>query len=327
MNANYKKKKPVFLLMGAVLSIIFVAVALSSTLYLIQFRAVSTEKIKEEVNELVSQLSYTVSERCGQWSKLVKSATISAAPIMASKPVDETVLHDLFARIQATQKDIVLIYCTGNEVWYDEGGFAAFSTDWRPDKNWDNTTRAWYKGAKEKNGKVSFARPYVDAATGKLTTAISVNTYYNGEDVGVVSGNVSIYFLDELLAGFSSFAEQESYFINLDGFFVTNSDPEAVLKKDFFEEKQLEHFREQILESKENLQISGRDYLIFSAYIPDVEWHLVSIIPVRGIFGEVNMIVISLIVFCTLAGVLAIVATCSAANSYAAHRKGSQGER
>ncbi|MDR2481657.1 MAG: methyl-accepting chemotaxis protein [Spirochaetaceae bacterium] len=308
----------------AVLFIVVVAggiltvTALVSTLFLVRFRAFSSRAIQAEVSERVSRLRDTVAGRCSQWAALVKQTAISAAPFMAQTPADEQSLHDLFSQIKATQSDIVLVYCSGNGVWYQQGGFAAFDTDYRPDTNWDNTARAWYKGAKEKGGQVSFAPPYIDAVTQKLTTAISINAYYKGVDTGVVSGNVSIGFLDDMLAEFSSFPEQKSYFINAAGLFVTNADPDAVLKKDFFDENGLNYYRQKILESRNNFQSLDNDYFIFSAFIPDVDWYLVSLIPARNIFKEVNMIAVTSILFSVLAGLVVVFIGCLAALSLVA---------
>ncbi|MDR3334568.1 MAG: cache domain-containing protein, partial [Treponema sp.] len=232
------------------LTVIGLITVSASAMFFISFRSLSYSQIETDTRENLDHIGDMVVAKFSQWSALVRQTAVAAVPIMATEAPDEIALHDLFRDIMATQTEVVLIYCSGNIPWYEPGGFAAFSTDWRPDTTWDNTIRTWFTGAKAKGGQISYAAPYVDAATGNLTTAISINIYdKQKQDRGVVSGNVSIGFLGDMLNERISTPEQHIYFLNKQGLFVTNPDSNAVLKKDFFTETGLDRYRDAVLSS------------------------------------------------------------------------------
>jgi methyl-accepting chemotaxis protein len=227
-----------------------------------------------------------------QWSALVRQTAVAAVPLMAMEVPDEIALHDLFADIMATQTEVVLIYCSGNIPWYEPGGFTAFSTDWRPDTTWDNTARSWFIGAKAKSGQISYADPYVDVVTSNLTTAISINVYDKQQRaVGVVSGNVSIGFLGDMLNKSISVPGQRISFLNRQGLFITNPDSAAVLKNDFFSDTGLEAYRTALL-STPSFSTMDDEVFLYSVLIPEVNWILVSTIPVSVIFAESNRLIL-----------------------------------
>ncbi|MDR0540256.1 MAG: methyl-accepting chemotaxis protein [Spirochaetaceae bacterium] len=314
-----KRQSFAVLIVGMMAGGVIIITTLVSALFLTRFRAVSLRAVESSVREQVMHLRTTVSARCAQWAGLVKQTAAAAAPFMDADIVDQDALHNLFARIKATQSDIVLIYCSGNGVWFHEGGYAVFDTDYRPNEDWDNTARAWYKGAKAKNGQISFAPPYVDVVTQKLTTAISINVYnQDGNDIGIVSGNVSIGFLDGMLKNFAVFPGQESYFIDAKGLYVTNPDAEAVLKKDFFADKNFESYRQDVLTMQSGFSRLSGDTLFYSVFIPDVDWYLVSLIPAKQIFKEVNSVAFTTIALCIIAVIVVIIISYFGARSLVA---------
>jgi two-component system chemotaxis sensor kinase CheA len=187
------------------------------------------------------------------------------------------------------------VYCSNNQVWNQAGGYALFSTDYRPDADWDNTTRNWFTGAKKNAPNISFADPYVDVVTNKITTAISINVYNQaGEDVGIVSGNVSVGFLDAMLSENAVMPGQQTYFLNKQGLFITHSDADAVLVRDFFTESGLERYRDVVLSSESYFNVDN-EIFIYAVAIPEVDWILVSTIPASVVFAGTNQFMINLV--------------------------------
>ncbi|MDR2481204.1 MAG: methyl-accepting chemotaxis protein [Spirochaetaceae bacterium] len=315
---NTKKKGSSFstLFIGVVVGGILIVTTLVSALFLVRFKAFSSHTLELEITERVLRLRDVVEDKCTLWAALVKQTAASAAPLMNESPPNEEAIRRLFSNIKKTQSDIELIYCSGNEVWNKPGGYTVFDTGFIPDPSWDNTIRNWYTGAKEKNGLVSFSTPYIGATSGKLTCAISVNVYDEQfHDTGVIAGNVLIGFLDNLISASSAFAGQESYFINKEGLFVTNPDPNAVLKKDFFKENDLEPYRSQILETENDFYHMDKNHLAFSTFIPSTNWYLVTLIPTASVFTEIDAIALSSILLSALAGIIVIVIGCFVALS------------
>jgi methyl-accepting chemotaxis protein len=293
--------------------IVCITVSLFSV-FVINLRSILNRELETKTRENIGHMKDMAVAHFNQWSALVRQTAVVAMPVMATEAPDEFALHDLFADIMATQTEVVMVYCTSNISWYEPGGFSAFSTDYRPPATWENTTRNWFTGAKAKSGRISYAAPYIDAATGNLTTAISINVYdRQRQDVGVVSGNVSIGFLGDMLNESISMPEQQVYFLNKEGLFITNPDSTAVLSKDFFTEAGLESYRNRVLSSS---SFSNRDteVFIYSMPIPEVDWILVSTIPVSVVFAESNRLLfiltfISVLLLLDSAALIAVIIT------------------
>jgi methyl-accepting chemotaxis protein len=108
--------------------------------------------------------------------------------------------------------------------------------------------------------------------------------------------------------------EQQFFFLNKQGQFITHPDSTAILAKDknFFTESKLEHYQQEVLSSNSFSHIDASVF-IYSVVIPGVDWILVSTIPVSAIFSDVNrllfrMILISLGLL-VIAGVISILFT------------------
>ncbi|MDR3341381.1 MAG: cache domain-containing protein, partial [Treponema sp.] len=271
-----------------------------SLISMVNLRSSARRQTETNARENLEHVRDMVVAEFSQWSALVRQTAVAAAPLMATEAPDEIILHDLFRDIMATQTEVVLIYCSGNIPWYEPGGFTAFSTDYRPDTTWDNTIRNWFTGAKAKNGQISYAVPYVDVVTNKLTTAISINVYDKQKrDVGIVSGNVSIGFLGDMLNESIFMSEQHIYFLNKQGLFVTNPDSNAVLKKDFFTETGFDHYRTSVL-SAPSFSAMDDEVFMYSVAIPEVDWILVSTMPVSVVFAESNRFILIFILISVL---------------------------
>jgi len=182
-------------------------------------------------------------------------------------------------------------------MWNKPGGFAAFAGGWIPDDDWDNTQRPWFTDAKKARGKIAFSEPYVDSETGDVIVTISM-TVFNSEgapDIGVAADDIAVNVMKDIINAMKSFPGQEMYIINADGLFITHEDINAVMEKDLFKELNLEKYRASVLSSADFFNIDGNVF-IYSSPIPDTNWILVSIIPSSVIFGEINTLILRLII-------------------------------
>jgi methyl-accepting chemotaxis protein len=303
---NKSRKTSIAALFTAVCLLILVLITFSiSIIFFINLKSIEYKKVEASTQETIESIVDNVTAKFEKWATLIRCTAVGSAPIMDQEKADTFAIHNFFARIAATQTDVVLIYCSNNLVWNQPGGYTAFHTDYIPPPDWDNTKRNWFIGAKEKNGRISFADPYVDVVTNKLTTAISINVYNEQKkDIGVVSGNVSIGFLDNMLESSISIPGQKIYLLNKKGLFITNPDPDVVLKKNFFTESGLERYQSQVLSDNAFLKMD-KDVFIYSAFIPEVDWILVSIVPVSAVFADTNKLLTRLVIISVILLVIA----------------------
>jgi two-component system chemotaxis sensor kinase CheA len=216
---------------------------------------------------------------------------------MATRPVDTDTIEQLFARVIANQSDLQMLYCTSNVPWYDTGGFTVFVPEYTPDRSWDNTSRNWFIGAKDKQGALSIARPYNDVITGQLITALSLNVYDEaGNDIGVVSADVSMAFLSGMLGTAAGLPGEQTFFINNEGLYMTHPDEEAVLTRSFFTDFGLERYQNAVLDSTNFVAIAA-SYYLHADFIPEADRFLVTVIPTQAIYADTNRVITRLVAF------------------------------
>jgi len=117
----------------------------------------------------------------------------------------------------------------------------------------------------------------------------------DGEDIGVVADDVEVNDLGQLLNEMISYQGQEIYIINNDELFITNDDINMVMEKDFFTEKSLDHYRNDVLNSGD-IVISDRNILLYSSAISGTDWILITTIPKAVIFAETNRLLLFIII-------------------------------
>ncbi|MDR2535976.1 MAG: hypothetical protein LBD29_08105 [Treponema sp.] len=314
MNPNRKKRYSFAAVFTFIcLAVIVVITASLSVMFFINFRAVSYEQTESTLRESVAHLRDRVSAKLSEWMDLVRHTAIGAAPFMAENPIATESLRSLFKRIINAQSDIAFLYCSNNIAWNQPGGYMFFYPDYTPPEDYDNTRRAWFRQAKQHPRRVVYAEPYIDVITGKLITAAATNIYDGlGRDLGVVSGNISIAFLEDMLLDMSSLPKQETYFLNKQGFFITHPDNTAVLTKNFFVELKLERYQEEVL-SQPSFFKMDKNIFIYSVTIPAIDWILVSTVPASVIFTKINTFLFNMIgvnlVLIVIAVIMSIILT------------------
>jgi len=226
---------------------------------------------------------------------VMESAT-GIAHLFKQKTVSVESIAGYLRDIKEIVPNILDLYFTNNIMWNKPGGFGAFAGGWIPDDDWDNTQRDWFVDAKKMKGKIAFSEPYVDSETGDVIITLSM-TVFSGEgtDLGVVADDVAVNVLKDIINGTRSFTGQEMYIINPDGLFITHEDINAVMEKDLFKELSLEKYRSSVLGSPEFFKID-RNIFIYSSAIPHTGWILVSTIPSSVIFGEINTLILRLVI-------------------------------
>ncbi|MDR1957070.1 MAG: Hpt domain-containing protein [Treponema sp.] len=278
-----------------------------SALFFITFRTTSYKQLETNTHESLSHLRDKVVDRFQEWAGLVRHTAISVVPDMTKQPADQKAIQRMLQHILDSQTDVTLLYCSTNGRWNEPGEFMVFNIDFEFPPDYDNTQRNWFIAAKENPGPVAYADPYIDVVTKTLITSLSIVVFDEaGRELGVVAGDVSIDFLDELLRQSAFVSGQETFFLNETGQFMTHPDPEAVLQKDFFTEYALEQYRDAILGSPSFSRMEDGRF-IYSVAIPEMNWFLVSTLPRTAIFAESTNILIKMIAVNLLLVVLAVI--------------------
>ena len=267
--------------------ILFTTVSLM-TIFFYNLRKITTNLIETNTKTTVAHSRDIVTTALNNHEEALKLTATGISHFFSRGNVSTEAVEAYLSDVALNVPNSLDIYFVNNTMWNKAGGFAAFASKWVPDDDWDNTQRDWFIGAKKTKGKTSFSEPYVDSDTSEVVITVSMTVNgINGEDIGVVADDVEVNNLGWLLNELKSFQGQGIYIINKDGLFITNEDVSMVMKKDFFREKGLEQFRNEVLLSDDFFTINN-NILIDSSVIHGTDWILVTTIPGKVIFAEAN---------------------------------------
>ena len=292
------------------LSIIVGTILALSIIFYIYLRKTTYNQVKVASEENINSINNNISARCSVWAALIQYTANAISPFIQSDNVNHEAIESIFMNLVKMQSDVWLVYCTSNNLWYEQGGFAIFSDGELRPHSWDNTARNWYIAAKANPGKVAWAEPFIANNSKLLTISAATNIYSldDGQCVGVLSGNITTEYLESITKNSAFIDGQQLSIISKDGKYVTHHDPDYVFNRDYFSESGMEQYREQILASQSFSHIDKKIF-ICSVVIPDLNWILISTIPVKVIFAQTNRFLLR-ILFLSF-GLLATVAVIS----------------
>jgi|GEM_PF-948230 len=291
------------------LGIIALTTLLLSTVFILNARNTMEKQVTVSTQETMHALRNKLLARFDEWNTLVTVTAAVVPHFIEEGSVDHEELMPILKRIMASQPDVTDVYITSNVNWFEPGGFAVFASEWDPPRTWANKERPWFLAAKAHSGGVGYAEPFLNAETGGLSIALATNIYDSlGRDIGVVAADVEFELFNHLIAERIFLPQQKMFLINERGRFITHTDPNAVLTNDFFNDFGLGRYRNDIL-SGSSFSVIDRHLYVQSIQIPDMDWHLVSIVPASVVFAEVNrfvaqMIIISIVLFVAAAFVM-----------------------
>ncbi|MDR1031429.1 MAG: methyl-accepting chemotaxis protein [Treponema sp.] len=288
-----QRKKPsfAFLFTAVCLSIIVLLTLILSLVSFMSLRKVSYTHLEGITEENTLRIREGVTGMLAQYTTLLHTTTVGVASLLHAGPPPIQDMHEYLVQCMAALPDVSFLYYTSNVLYTEPGGYAVFSPEWTPPPSWNNTDRPWFILAKQAQGKVAFTDPYIDPATGNLVLAMS-KTMFDAdgqEDIGVVSEEITANFLGSIVNANAFMAEQQTFLITHEGLFITNPDESAVMQKNFFTELGLERYRASVL-STNSFSALDTEVFIASSFIPEANWHLVSIIPADTIFADTNRV-------------------------------------
>ncbi|MDR2535297.1 MAG: methyl-accepting chemotaxis protein [Treponema sp.] len=299
---DYKRKTSfAALFTGVCLTIIVLTAAGLSLVFILNLRSVTNQHIRQTAQASIDRSRDSIVFMFEKYGELLHTAAWGAASLLKQEDLDPQELISYFSRVMEPSPNITMLYYVNNIPWFQEGGMAVFSPVWTPPLNWDNTQRPWFRDAKQAQGRAVCTDPYIIATTNEIAISVSRVVYNEKqEDLGVIGIDVLVNDLDSLLNGGVAMPGQRIFLLNKAGLFISHSDINAVMQKNFFVETGLERYAGQALSSP-SFAAMDKDLLIYASPIPNTDWVLASTIPVKAMFAGVDALLIRLI-----AGALAL---------------------
>lgn len=91
-------------------------------------------------------------------------------------------------------------------------------------KDYDPTTRPWYKNAVDNKGKIAFTEPYKDTTSGKMMVSISKAVENQGQFVGVISMDINLEQLSKVTSDITIGSKGYAYITDSKGIMIAHPD-------------------------------------------------------------------------------------------------------
>ena len=160
-----------------------------------------------------------------------------------------------------------------------KGGIFYGSDYWIPEDDYDKMTRDWFYEALDSKNPI-ITEPYTDATTNSLVTSIAYAVRDEKEKpLGVCAIDILLSELIPFVQGKTFTKDGQSFLINKDGMYLTNSNFDKILNDNFFDEyKSLSMYKDKILEG-DFIESKAKDgYYIISCKVGDLcDWYYVKV--------------------------------------------------
>lgn len=171
---------------------------------------VSSGAIENESTAKVQYASEKYSELINGWldgqAKIVSEAALSIEN--EDTYVESDTLKYLEKNLKANPNITDFYIGTADKHMVDGSG-------WVPEAGYDPTTRPWYKSAMAKDGLI-YTSPYLDKATNKMVISIAIPVTRNGIKIGVLSADVNLGKLTDIINKAKPVSNSYAYLIDSD---------------------------------------------------------------------------------------------------------------
>jgi signal transduction histidine kinase/CheY-like chemotaxis protein/HPt (histidine-containing phosphotransfer) domain-containing protein len=270
--------------------------------FVLNVRSLAYNQILSNTAENALSLTDSISRQFKAWNSLAEDTAVGIVPFISGDAIDAAAAKKYLVAMAENKDDISALYVVSTAS-RAAGGYLVsnvFSHDDLPDDPlYDHTAWEYFIRAVEKPGTPAYFGPYFDLIGGDLMISLgyAVREKYeeNGKTLCCVMIDVLLEQLVDIINKNTTIEYRETFLITKTGEFVSNRDAirrqgldtTYVEMKDFFAEKNLEAYREAVLEEGTFSHL-GEDVFIYSAYIPAADWILVSVVPRKNIFADAN---------------------------------------
>jgi len=276
-----------------------------TVIFIERMRSMTTRQMEAYVREQTAHLRNKLNLTFESHEKALYQTTAAIAAMYAKSgarefnanaiPVED--MRVFLQRNLSTMKNVTQNYIVNNIAASEPGGYGVFYPRWDFPNNYDQRVRPFFKDAKAKGGAISFTDPYVALATQTFSTSITTIIYDNNKnDLGVVGLDIAVSSLTDITNSQKSIDGMESWLLNKEGIFISNRDPDKVMKINFFEDQNLGKYKQGVL-GNETFYAMDSERIICSALIPGPNWIVITTLPTKVVFAELNNTIVSTIIF------------------------------
>ena len=289
------------ILIGNVGSILIITLFLGLTFSIVLMDVIKKSTVKS-VSQSMETLNEEVGEILGEYNNLVVNLS-NVIPALEDRDSMRKVIKSMGKDMM---KETLLYYATYEQVW--DGGTLISHTGWEAPSDFDMQSRAWHKNAVSNRNKICYTEPFTDANTGKLIMTISYRVLdSSGKLIGVSAADIVLDALSEAVKNITLSKNSEVHIITSDGLFITHSDFNAIMNKNFFDDVEIASYSKgNFLDGKSKAFIEGKNFYGVHP-IDNTNWFIVAQGDTADFVGDyIKMIIrvfviLAVIILCIIA--------------------------
>ena len=280
-----------------------------SAVLILTIAAIITQQnsLQQKITELSKQQVENVNNQIDSFLS-VPMQTIEIVPSYMEnlEEYDRDSVEAFLDALASKNKDYSMLYVSSATPTCN-GGFTFTNIHWLPPADFDETTRSWFKGARDFQGTVVFSNPYIDEQSKGIVVTLSKSfRTRDGAFGGVVGIDLILDKVVDMVHSVKLTENAQAFMIDENGLYVTNPDTTKVANASFYSEHGFSELAPQIPENTPYINMNASKQYFAARKMPNLcGWTLVSFGPKSELYSDIYH---SLFVIVTISVIALIVA-------------------
>ncbi len=258
-------KKRIILLVGSTFFIFSICFALLAYIN-------SGNMLTAQITERQYDIALKTAETIDEWFEIRKAMIVAAASAAESFNAESPEITVNQYKLLQDSGGFMSVYVGFNDgAFYDSSG-------WEPPADYDARSRPWYmEAAKKARGEAIVTKPYLDANTGDMIISIAAPVLKNGRQAGVVSSDVAINFIVDMVLNTKLSGDGYALITHSDGTILVHPNKDNIGKKLAELDHSLDAVQRKIDQEDHGsfeYSLNGEEKMLSFAKIPSVAWHV-----------------------------------------------------
>ncbi|SHJ18105.1 methyl-accepting chemotaxis protein [Lutispora thermophila] len=283
--------------------------AVTATSYFFS-KAIINNEIEEKMSHQINTITEGIEKRLWKHEQLAINIAKSVESTIHIK--DKNVYISMLKSIVDTNEDTY-----GNGIWFEPYEFSAEEKYFGPyaykdgnnieltmdysNEQYDYFAYDWYQKAKNSGGEVQWSNPYYDEISDITMITTSVPFFHNGEVKGVVTADINLSSIQELISNTVVGETGKAFLINREGLFIAHSDSEKVMKENILNDpnQSFSEVGKRMLESKNGnaSYLDGNEkYKLYYYNFPKTNWIIGLTISEKELYEPLNVLLRNVVI-------------------------------
>ena len=280
-----------------------------SAVLILTIAAIITQQnsLQQKITELSKQQVENVNNQIDSFLSVpMQTIEIVSSYIENLEEYDRDSVEAFLDALASKNKDYTMLYVSSATPTCN-GGFTFTNIHWLPPADFDETTRSWFKNARDFQGTVVFSNPYIDEQSKGIVVTLSKSfRTREGAFGGVVGIDLILDKVVDMVHSVKLTENAQAFMIDENGLYVTNPDTTKDANASFYSEHGFSELAPQIPENTPYINMNASKQYFAARKMPNLcGWTLVSFGPKSELYSDIYH---SLFVIVTISVIALIVA-------------------